>query len=173
MMTWRLLLDLSIERFYPATQYLLDVDFTTEDIFQCSIFCIQTKLPVEMGFMPFFFEKEGDVVGLSINFTLWIALSEINYTHVVLIPKKKKKTVPAANDRPSGLSNRVYKVASMTLTNKLQAHLSFVITTHQSVYIPSRLITESIVIAFELFNTIHLRSRGKNDTILNLSEAYD
>ena len=96
-------------------------------------------------------------------------------THIVLIPKVKNPT-KVSKYRPISLSNVIYKLASKVLTNRLKSLISVVITKNQSAFLSKRLITDNVLVAFEVMNTISQKKIGKTWSIalkLDMSKAFD
>jgi hypothetical protein len=97
----------------------------------------------------------------------------VNDTAIVLIPKGNDP-VELKDFRPISLCNVIYKVISKCLVNRLRPFLDSIISVEQSAFVPSRLITDNALIAFECIHAIQ-RDRGKNFCAykLDLSKAYD
>lgn len=74
---------------------------------------------------------------------------QVNSTHVVLIPK-----VPEPQDmtqlRAIRLCNIIYRIGAKVVANRLKLVLEFVIQYCQSAFVPRRLISDNIIIAFLL-----------------------
>jgi len=76
-------------------------------------------------------------------------LHKINYSHIVLIPKKKKKDPKnVANYCPISLGNVVFRIVSKVLANWLKLILPNVILDSKSAFVHHPLITNNITIAF-------------------------
>lgn len=98
-----------------------------------------------------------------------------NFTTVVLIPKvdnpERMKDL-----RPISLCNVVYKIASKVLSNRLKVVLPEIISPNQSAFIPGRLITDNVLLAYELTHFLQNKNRGSVGYAavkLDMSKAYD
>lgn len=69
----------------------------------------------------------------------------------------------------------MYKLISKVLANLLKLFLGKIISFNQSAFTSRQLITDNILVAFELFHYMkHLRSVGGNLAMkLDMSKAYD
>ncbi|XP_060964883.1 uncharacterized protein LOC133033858 [Cannabis sativa] len=139
------------------------------------------KSPRPDGMTPGFYQKCWPIVGDDVikqvrSFFLFGRLPNgLNHTNLVLIPKKK--TVTTMGDlRPIALCNVLYKVCSKVLANRLKQVLPFVISENQSAFIPGRLITDNIMISFEVMHYLKRKRVGKEGYMalkLDMSKAYD
>lgn len=78
--------------------------------------------------------------------------------------------------RPILLCNILYKVASKVLATKMQYLLHFIMSDTQSAFMPGRLITDNILISFEVMHYLKRKRRGNDGFMaikLNMSRAYD
>ena len=100
---------------------------------------------------------------------------KFNDTHVVLIPKNNDpKNI--SNNRPISLCNVIFKLASKVIANKLKKILPSIISDTQSAFVHWRLITDNILVAFEVMHHISQKKAGKKGTMalkLDMSKAYD
>jgi hypothetical protein len=97
-----------------------------------------------------------------------------NNTTIVLIPKVDNPE-KVNQFRPISLCNVVYKVISKMLSNWLKMYLSDIISDHQIAFVPRRLITGNILVAYESIHAMK-RKKGKRGLCvvkLNMHKAYD
>ena len=69
-----------------------------------------------------------------------------------------------------------YKIISKVLANRLKKILVDVVNESQSAFIPGRLISNNVMVAFETMHCINGRKKGKNALMalkLDMSKAYD
>ena len=96
-------------------------------------------------------------------------------THICLIPKVKSPQ-QVTEFRPISLCNVVYRLISKILANRLKRVLDVVIDELQSAFVPGRLITDNVLVAFETMHCIDQRKKGKKALMaikLDMSKAYD
>ncbi|KAL0462101.1 UNVERIFIED_CONTAM: LINE-1 retrotransposable element O protein [Sesamum latifolium] len=78
--------------------------------------------------------------------------------------------------RPISLCNVVYKIASKSITNRLKPWLDRIISPAQSAFVPGRLITDNVLLAFETNHFLNIHSKGRKHFMnlkLDISKAYD
>ena len=124
-----------------------------------------TKSPGPDGMNALFYQKFWHVVGESIVIAVLDFLNNgnmlpnINHTNIVLIPKVKNPK-RMSEFRPRSLCNVIYKIISKVLANRLKQILPQIISPSKSAFVPGRLITDNVLVAYE---TLHMNSRKKRE----------
>jgi hypothetical protein len=145
---------------------LLLKPFLAEEV-HCALFQMApTKAPGPDGLPVGFFQKNWDVMGEDICQAILGTLNSgtipyfLNSTNIALIPKVKNPT-KVTDFRPISLCNVLYKVISKVLANRLKKILPHIISPLQSAFVPGRLITDNVLVAYKTLHTMHTRMRGK------------
>jgi hypothetical protein len=86
--------------------------------------------------------------------------AEINLTVISLIPKIASPSKVSEFCLIS-FCNVFYKIISKTLANRLKGILPTIISANQSAFIPGRLITDNVLVAYETLYSMHTRMWGK------------
>lgn len=86
--------------------------------------------------------------------------TELNRTFICLIPKVKRPR-HTKEFRPISLCNVVMKLVTKTIANYLKTILPNLISMSQSAFVPSRLITDNALSAFEIFH--YMRKKKKRE----------
>jgi hypothetical protein len=93
----------------------------------------------------------------------------------VLVPKIKNPT-RVTDYRPISLCNVLYKLAAKVLANRMKKVLTEIISPNQSAFVPGRLITDNIIVAFKALHTMDVRLKGRKGFMalkLDMNKAYN
>lgn len=112
------------------------------------------------GMPSIFFKRFWDILGNKVINEVMQILNENqpvpeewNQTTIALIPKVKQPE-RVTKLRPISLCNVLYKIVSKILANRLKGILPEIISSTQSAFVPGQLISDNILIAYEM--THHL-----------------
>ncbi|KAL0463002.1 UNVERIFIED_CONTAM: Retrovirus-related Pol polyprotein from type-1 retrotransposable element R2 [Sesamum latifolium] len=139
------------------------------------------KSPGPDGMPPLFYQKYWSIISPSVSSRVSDVLNKfsldplINFTHIVLIPKCPNLD-NMSQFRPISLCNVVYKLISKVLANRLKPFLESIISSSQSAFIPGRLITDNVLVAYEINHYLSHKRQGKvgfASLKLDISKAYD
>lgn len=165
----------------PETNMWLTRDFTAEEVKLALDGIGDLKAPGPDGLPASFFKQNWDLVGPKVTEEVLAVLNGAampegwNDTWVTLIPKIKSPEAMKCL-RPISLYNVVYKLISKVLVNRLKVILPEIISPNQSAFVPGRLITDNILLAYEVTHYMQNKRRG-NDGVaalkLDMSKAYD
>lgn len=145
----------------------LNKDYTRKEIEMTLNQMAPLKSPVQMVLGHFLLEilaHNGDAVCKAVFNVLQgeSMVSSINYTCIALFPKVKNPE-NVIDFRPISLYNVIYKLLYKVIANRLKCFMHCIISSTQSVFIPDRLITDNISIAYEILHTMKINTRDKEE----------
>ena len=138
------------------------------------------KSPGPDGFTAGFYQYHWNTLGPSVTRAVLNFLNRggasdgLNKTTIVLIPKVKNPQ-DIKQFRPISLCNVVYKLCSKVLANRMKGFLDEIISEEQSAYVPGRLITDNVLIAYESIHYLRNKKGKTGDRAikLDMAKAYD
>ncbi|KAA3464320.1 reverse transcriptase [Gossypium australe] len=155
--------------------------FTSEEVWCALKDMGPTKALGSDGFPAIFFQKFWHLVGDEVTeFCLSIlndnrGVEQINVTEIVLIPKIINPS-SLVNFRPISLYSVLYKVVAKAIVNRLHDVMGLCIDEVQSAFVPGHLITDNVLVAYEILYTFRKKRVGKKGFMtlkLDMSKAYD
>jgi hypothetical protein len=139
------------------------------------------KAPSLDGMSAIFFKKIWDLIGPRAKNEIIQVLNGAamptgwNDTTVVLIPKvKDPKSLKEL--RLISLCNVLYKIISKVLAGWLKGILDEIISSNQSAFVLGRLISDNILVAYEVTHFLKNKRRGNDGYLamkLDMSKVYD
>lgn len=118
------------------------------------------RVPGVDGFNGTFYRAAWPIIAedllVAVNNFLHVSklLTQVNHTLLCLVPKK---AIPATVDdyRPIAICNVMYRICSKLLANRLKPLLLKLTDLNQTAFISGRCITDSILLAHELYHNLH------------------
>ncbi|XP_074321457.1 uncharacterized protein LOC141657967 [Silene latifolia] len=159
---------------------MLRMEFREEEIVEALNQMHPLKAPGPDGMNGLFFQTYWNEIGPQVIPAVLDILRGnaspacLNKTNIVLIPKKKAPD-KIRDFRPISLCNVAYKLVSKVLANRLKLFLGEIVSENQSAFTPGRLITDNILMAFEMFHFMknNRQSDGYMALKLDMAKAYD
>lgn len=139
------------------------------------------KSPGPDEFNPSFYQSYWYIIGEEVTSIALNFLNDslfdscINFTYIVLIPKVKN-LVNDFDFRLISLCDLIYKLVSKFLASHLKKIISFIISQIQSAFLFGWIITDNIIIAYEVLHSMKTKQKcqeGSMSIKLDISKAYD
>jgi hypothetical protein len=160
--------------------FLLTSPFSREEVKDAMFSIGDLKAPGPDGLHAIFFKRFWNMLGDELIDEVLHAINNAvipegwKDTTIVMIPKVE---IPdrVSQFRPISRCNVVYKVISKVLSSRLKSILPDFISHHQSAFVPGRLITDNILLAYECIHTMKKKKgrRGLCAVKLDMQKAYD
>ncbi|KAL0312577.1 UNVERIFIED_CONTAM: putative mitochondrial protein [Sesamum radiatum] len=156
-------------------------EFTADEVKDALTQMFPFKSPGPDGMSPIFYQRFWHIVG---NTTVKCVLNvlnnhdlnpSLNFTHIVLIPKCSNPE-NISQFRPISLCNVAFKLASKCIANRVKPLLDSIISPSQSAFIPGRLITDNVLVAFEVNHFLRGKRGSKGGHVaikMDMNKAYD
>lgn len=128
--------------------------FTAEEVREALFMMGANKAPGPDGLTAGFYQYHWEELGPGVTVAVLDFLNGgdmpecINRTTIVLIPKLKHPQ-EMKDFIPISLCTVVYKICSKLLANRLRGFLDDIVAEEQSAFVPGRLITDNVLVAYE------------------------
>jgi len=155
--------------------------FSQEEIWEALQSIGDLKAPGPDGIPSIFYKRFWSIVGEQVKKEVLTVLNGgpmprgWNDTIIVLIPTVKNPE-RVKDLRPISLCNVLYKLIAKVIANRLKSILPEIIAPSQSAFVPRRLITDNVLLAYELTHHLRNKREGKYGLAafkLDMSKAYD
>ena len=158
---------------------LLEKAITEEEIKETLFSMKSNKAPGHDGFSAEFFKAAWHVVGKEVVaaikgiFIFGLLLKDVNATILTLMPKKINPSA-MGDFRPIACCNVIYKCITKIISNRMLPLIGDLVSMNQYAFIPSRSISENVLLAQEIVRNYH-KGIGKPRCTLkiDLMKAYN
>ena len=158
----------------------LTTAYSQEEVKKALFMMHPDKSPGPDGFTAGFYQRHWELIGNDISTAVLAFLNGgemtdvVNSTILVLIPKVRNPQ-DFTQFRPISLCNVLYKICSKVIANRLRLILNEIVSEEQSAFVPGRLITDNVLVAYECIHYLK-RKKGKSGACvvkLDMTKAYD
>jgi hypothetical protein len=165
----------------PIMKEQLLAPFLPEDVKKAMFSIGDYKAPGPDGLHAIFYKNFRNICGEEITqevllaLNTWVIPEGWNDTMIVLIPKVDDLELVTQFCLIS-LCNVIYKIISKMLALRLKSILPEIISPMQSAFVPRRLITDNVLVAYESIHAIKNKRFGYNGNCavkLDMHKAYD
>ena len=147
-----------IPKISPDMQLVLSSAFSVDEV-KTSLFQMGARKMNALFHQKFWHVVGDTVINAVLDFlNFGYMVPKTNYTHIVLIPKIKSPE-KISDFHPINLCNVIYKIISKVLANRLKQILPYIISLTQSAFVPRRLITNNVLVAYCTLHTMHGRKK--------------
>jgi hypothetical protein len=158
---------------------ILEREVTTEEIRETLFHMPLNKAQSPDGYSTDFFKgswsvaRDGVVAAIKGFFASGLLLKEVNATILTLVIKKVNPSA-MGDFRPIACCNVVYKCSTKIISNRMLPLLSDLVSLNQSAFIPSKNISENVLLAQEIVRDYHKDKGNPRCTLkVDLMKAYD
>jgi hypothetical protein len=136
----------------PAEKSVLLEKEVTEEEIRETLFMKSNKAPGPDGYTAEFFKAAWHIVGKEVVaaikdfFNSGLLLKEVNATILTLVPKKINPSA-MGDFRPIACYNVIYKCITKIISNRMLPLMGNLVSMNQSAFIPSRSISENVLLA--------------------------
>lgn len=143
------------ERVTSQMNDLLLKPFKEEEVREALFMMNPNKAPGPDGLTAGFYQHHWELIRPAVTRAVLDFLSggdmpeKVNLTTIVLIPKVRQPQA-MKQYRPISLCNVVYKICSKLLANRMRPFLDDIVSEEQSAFVPGRLITDNVLVGYDM-----------------------